>query len=131
MRKQTCGKHFPTNRFLDIIYGGKKMATKREPSSPRDYDKLYRAIVACKTVEEAKIFLDDLLTHQEKIDLCDRVIVADLFLQKKTYVEVTRETNVSSATLARVSKCLQNGTGYNLIIRRLQEEDKATKSETK
>lgn len=100
------------------------MATKREPSTPRDYDKLYRAIVACQNVDEARMFLEDLLTPQEKIDLCDRVTVADLFLKEKTYVEVTRETNVSSATLARVSKCLQNGEGYNLIIPRLQAADK-------
>ena len=63
------------------------MATKREPATPRDYDKLYRAIVACQNVDEARKFLDDLLTPQEKIDLCDRVTVADLFLKDKTYVD--------------------------------------------
>lgn len=111
------------------IHGGIDMATKREPATPRNYDDLYKAIVACKTKEEAELFLNDLLTRQEKIDLTDRVTVARLFLQGMTYVEVTRETNVSSATLARVSKCLQNGEGYNLILKRLQRQKKKSGEE--
>ncbi len=101
-----------------------EMANKREPSTPRDFDDLYKAVVACKTKEEAELFLNDLLTKQEKIDLTDRIKVAKLFLEGKTYVEVTKETNVSSATLARVSKCLQNGKGYALVIKRMHRRKK-------
>jgi TrpR-related protein YerC/YecD len=81
---------------------------------------LYEAIVAIDNVEDCKYFLADLLTKQELVSLAGRVHSAQLFIDGKTYLEVNELTKVSSATLARVSKCVKNGKGYNRILRKIK-----------
>ncbi|MCQ2797026.1 MAG: YerC/YecD family TrpR-related protein [Bacilli bacterium] len=81
-------------------------------------DVLYEAIVNVKNKETAKDFLDDLLTTSELNALSERVRCAKLFMEGKTYIEVTSETTVSSATLARVSKCVKNGKGYRKVLKK-------------
>lgn len=77
---------------------------------------LYSALVKISSVEECKDFLDDLLSKKELESISGRVHCAKLFLDGKTYQEVTKETTVSSATLARVSKCVKNGKGYAKVL---------------
>ncbi|MFA6861089.1 MAG: YerC/YecD family TrpR-related protein [Bacilli bacterium] len=77
---------------------------------------LYDAIVKIDNVADCKDFLDDLLSKQELISLSGRVHCAKMFIEGKTYVEVNEATQVSSATLARVSKCVKYGKGYNKIL---------------
>ncbi|MBP5090950.1 MAG: TrpR-related protein YerC/YecD [Bacilli bacterium] len=84
--------------------------------SRKELDELYEALVKIETKEEAKLFLDDLLSKNELKSLCGRIHSAKLFLEGKTYVEVIEETEISSATLARVSKCVKTGKGYNKIL---------------
>ena len=79
-------------------------------------EELYQAIVDVKDKRVAKDFLEDLLTPQELVALSGRVHCARLFLEGKTYSEVNAETDVSSATLARIHKCLTDGTGYNEVL---------------
>jgi TrpR-related protein YerC/YecD len=79
---------------------------------------LYEAIVAIDSVEDCRHFLDDLLTKQELVSLAGRVHSAQLFIDGKTYLEVNALTKVSSATLARVNKCVKNGKGYNRVLKK-------------
>ena len=78
---------------------------------------LYSALVKIDNVEDCKNFLDDLLTAKELDSLSGRVHCAKLFIEGKTYIEVTNKTHVSSATLDRVSKCVKKGKGYNKILK--------------
>ena len=84
--------------------------------SKQELDELYDALTKIETKEEAKNFLDDLLSANELKSLSGRIHSAKLFLEGKTYVEVIKETDISSATLARVSKCVKSGKGYNRIL---------------
>ena len=79
---------------------------------------LIDAIIKIDNKEECLAFLEDLLTQKEMESLSGRVAAAKLFLEGKTYLEVTQETTVSSATLARVSKCVKNGKGYNHVLKK-------------
>lgn len=77
---------------------------------------LYSALVKIDSIEECRDFLQDLLSEKELESISGRVHCAKLFLEGKTYLEVTNETTVSSATLARVSKCVKNGKGYAKVL---------------
>ena len=48
--------------------------------------------------------------------MAGRIAAAKLFLEGKTYVQVMEETSISSATLSRVSRCVQHGEGYRKIL---------------
>jgi len=92
------------------------MEKKTNELKKDELNELYDAILAIDNVEDCRCFLDDLLSKQELVSLAGRVHCAKLFIEGKTYIEVNEETKVSSATLARVSKCVKNGKGYNRIL---------------
>ena len=80
---------------------------------------LYEAILTLETVEECKNFLSDLCTIKELQAMAQRLKSAKLLLDGKTYNEVIEETDISSATLARVSKCVRYGSGsYAEVIQK-------------
>lgn len=72
---------------------------------------LYETLVKLKNVEEAEKFLDDLCTIKELEAMSQRLRAAKMLLDGKTYNEIVEETEISSATLARVSKCVRYGDG--------------------
>ena len=78
---------------------------------------LYEAFLALETIEETEKFLDDLCTIKELEAMSQRLRAAKMLLQGKTYNEIVEETEISSATLARVSKCVRyvDG-GYKDVI---------------
>lgn len=78
---------------------------------------LYETLVKLKNVEEAEKFLDDLCTIKELEAMSQRLRAAKMLLDGKTYNEIVEETEISSATLARVSKCVRYGDGgYKTVI---------------
>lgn len=79
---------------------------------------LYKAILKLKTEEDCYDFFDDLCTPKEIEQMSERFLAANLLLQGETYENVIKKTNISSATLSRVSKCTKNGKGYKTIIER-------------
>ena len=61
-----------------------------------------------KTQDKQKIFnfLRDLLSEKEILEFCRRFDVAKMLLDKKSYQEIEKKTNMSSTTIARISKFL-------------------------
>ena len=83
----------------------------------KDYKELYEEILKLETIEECEKFFDDLCTINELDAMLQRIKAAKMLLEDKTFQEVTKETKISSATLARVSKCIKYGDGgYKDII---------------
>lgn len=75
------------------------------------------AILALETPEECEKFLTDLMTVREISSMAQRITVAKLLRDKKTFSEIEEKTGMSSATIARINKCLQYGAdGYSLIL---------------
>ena len=91
---------------------------EKKTLTEKEHEELYSALVKIKTKEEAKDFLDDLLSRKELESLSGRIHSAKLFLEGKTYAEVSQETTISTATLARVKKCVKYGKGYNTILQK-------------
>ena len=79
-------------------------------------DKLYFAISKLSTPDECKAFFQDLCTNKEIEQMAQRIEAAILLKQGMTYNQVIEQTNISSATLSRVSRALQYGEGYKKFI---------------
>ena len=78
---------------------------------------LFRIIVDLSTVEECQDLFDDLCTYKEVEKMAERIYAAKLLMQGKTYNQVIAETDISSATLSRISRCVQYGTGYTRVLK--------------
>ncbi len=80
-------------------------------------ENLYAAFLQAETEQELALFLEDLCTIKELESMSQRLKAAKMLLEGKTYNEIVEETDISSATLARVSKCVRYGNGgYKKII---------------
>ncbi len=85
-----------------------------------EIDNLFEAILTLKTTEECYKFFEDACTIKELKDLAQRFHVAQLLHSGKNYQEINAETGMSTATICRVSKCLNYGEGgYKTAIERL------------
>lgn len=72
---------------------------------------LYRSLLNCETEEDMRILLDDLCTYKEVEQMAQRAYAAKMLRDGRTYNEIISATDISSATLSRVSRCLQYGRG--------------------
>ena len=72
---------------------------------------LYEIFAAVETPEDARLLLDDLCTNKEVEQMAQRAYAAKLFLQGNTYAQIIEKTDISSATLSRVSRALHHGSG--------------------
>jgi TrpR-related protein YerC/YecD len=82
-------------------------------------DRLIDTIVNLKDSDEAYMFLEDLCTVKEIKEMAQRLQVASLLKQNKSYQEISLITGVSAATISRVSRCLNYGTGgYDVVLER-------------
>ena len=93
---------------------------KRERIEKAHAENLYAAILQLQTVEEVESFFFDLCTPAELEGIVDRWRVAQMLVRKMPYRQIAAETNVSTATIVRVARFLNNGNdGYRTIMRRL------------
>ena len=81
---------------------------------------LCEALCKLERPEEARALLLDLCTAREIDDLAQRLEVAHLLDEGKSYLTVSRATGASSTTVSRVSKCLNGEAGgYRLVLDRM------------
>ena len=86
-------------------------------------DRLWQAMLTLKTVEECYDFFEDLCTINEIKAMAQRLHVATMLSKHHVYSDIEQKTGASSATISRVSRCLNYGTdGYKLAIERLGEQ---------
>ena len=80
-------------------------------------DALYRIIVGLESIEECELLFEDLCTKKEVEKMAERLYAAKLLMEGKTYNQVIAETDISSATLSRISRCVQYGKGYTNVLK--------------
>lgn len=79
--------------------------------------KLVEAFMSVNTGEQMQSFLRDLLTEDEIGECANRFHVAALLSEGVSYVDIEKETGMSSTTIARISKWLHEGAGgYRAIL---------------
>ena len=87
-------------------------------------EQLCAALLSLKTQEECCAFLEDLCTIKEFLELSQRLEVARLLQSGASYTAITKATGASTATISRVSKCCEYGSGgYRTVIGRLNGEE--------
>ena len=78
---------------------------------------LYDIILKLQTEEDCKELFADLMTYNEIKQFAQRIQVAKLIIEGNTYSQIITKTDVSSATLSRVSNCVKNGKVYNKFLK--------------
>ncbi|MBQ9179899.1 MAG: TrpR-like protein YerC/YecD [Firmicutes bacterium] len=86
----------------------------------KEIEGLFEAILTLKNEEDCYRFFEDVCTVNEIRAIAQRLQVAKLLNEKKTYTEIENETKASTATISRINKCLLYGAdGYKLVLERL------------
>ena len=81
-------------------------------------DRLFDVILSLKDREACYRFFDDLCTFSEITAMTQRLQVARMLSEGKTFSQISAETGVSSATITRVNKCLSYGSGgYKAVLK--------------
>lgn len=91
-------------------------------------DMLFDAILLLENREECYRFFEDICTIGEVQSMAQRLQVAKMLKEGRTYTEIAQATGAGTATISRVKRFLHYGAnGYNTILERLgkrkQQED--------
>ena len=86
-----------------------------------EYDKsleeLYQLLAKTDDPRAIAALFDDLCTRKELDNMAERLFAAKLLLEGNTYSQVMAQADISSATLSRVSRCVQYGEGYSKLLK--------------
>ena len=77
----------------------------------REATELLRVILGLETLRDARSFFRDLMTEDEIRMIVDRWRVARMLHAGRTYREIEAETGLSSRTIARIARWMQQGEG--------------------
>jgi TrpR-related protein YerC/YecD len=88
-------------------------------ASDAELQRLYRAFAESENPEQVETLMEDLCTIREVHEMAQRLTVAFMLDAGESYATIERKTGASATTIARVSKCLNYGTGgYRGVITR-------------
>jgi len=106
-----------------------KVVFYREDMNTNEPRNLFIVISLLPSEKECARFFTDLLTEQEIAEFSNRWNVAQLLDKKIGYEEITKETGMSSTTIARISKCLtRKKSGYKAMIEKLKSISNSEKN---
>ena len=77
-----------------------------------NHDELFETLLKLKTVEDCRKFFADLCTLKELDSMTQRIKSAKLLLNGETFEKIVEKTDISSATLSKVNRCVKYGEGY-------------------
>ena len=87
-------------------------------------DELFEAILSLKNTEECYRFFEDVCTVKEIMDIAQRLKTAKMLSEGANYQEINKETGCSTATISRVRRCLEYGTGgYRTVLARVAQKE--------
>ena len=87
----------------------------------KSVDRLFQTFINLQTLDECYAYFEDICTIKEIFDMAQRLDTAILLSQGLSYQKIADQVEISSATIGRVSKCLNYGTGgYKKAIEQLQ-----------
>ena len=81
-------------------------------------DQLYQLIADIRDPEDIRALFEDLCTRKEVENMAERIFAARLLMDGNTYNQVMAQADISSATLSRVSRCVQYGSGYSRLLKK-------------
>jgi TrpR-related protein YerC/YecD len=120
INKGINGKMFP-DVSASIIYHDPYMvladfADYRQ--AQQKIEELYKLIASITDPKQIQALFDDLCTRKEVDNMAERIFAARLLMEGKTYNQIMAQSDFSSATLSRVSRCVQYGKGYSKLLKK-------------
>lgn len=87
-------------------------------------EELYKAVIGLKNIDECQAFFEDICTISEIYAMAQRLEVAQMLDEDKSYNEISEKTHASSTTISRVSRCLNYGKGgYRIVLDKMKENN--------
>ena len=88
-----------------------------------EMDFLFETILTLGTLDECYSFFEDICTINEINAMKQRLQVAKLLMNKRTYLDIADTTGASTATISRVNRSLNYGNnGYKMLFERVKEK---------
>lgn len=87
------------------------------PHKQEKVQQLFELIAGLENVQDCQALFEDLCTVKEIENMAERVFAARLLMQGCTYNQIMAQSDISSATLSRVSRCVQYGKGYSKLLK--------------
>ena len=81
-------------------------------------DHLYDLIASIDDPQICRALFEDLCTAKELENMAERCWAAKLLMEGNTYNQVMERSDISTATLSRVSRCVQYGKGYSALLKK-------------
>ena len=78
---------------------------------------LLTLIASMESAQDCADLFADLCTRREVENMAERLYAAKLLIEGNTYNQVMSQADISSATLSRVSRCVQYGEGYSKLLK--------------
>ena len=86
------------------------------------YKLLVKALLSLENEKECDALLEDLLTKKEINDMAQRMMVAKRLSEQVVYSKIVEETGASTATISRVNRSYNYGTGgYAMVLDRVKK----------
>ena len=86
---------------------------------------LVKAFMAVDSEQECMDFLEDVMTYKEMQDISQRILVAKMLSEQAVYNKIVEETGASTATISRVNRSYNYGSGgYAKILDKINKESK-------
>lgn len=79
---------------------------------------LYQVLAQIQDPAQIEALLEDMCTRKEIENMAERLYAAKLLIEGNTYNQVMERAEISSATLSRVSRCVQYGKGYSELLKK-------------
>lgn len=91
------------------------------PYMTEENRKFFQAVLSLESEEECAAFFEDVCTIKEIQDLSQRLSVAEMLNDGEKYQMIEAATGASTATISRVNKCLNYGSGgYRIVLRKMK-----------
>lgn len=86
-------------------------------------DRLFESFLKLDSIDECYAYFEDLCTIKEIKDMAQRLDTAILLSKGVSYQQIVKDVGPSTATISRVNKCLNYGSGgYKNAIDKLLED---------
>jgi TrpR-related protein YerC/YecD len=82
----------------------------------------FEAVLSLENKEECYQFFEDICTIKELTAIAQRLEVAKMLREERTYLDIAKETGASTATISRVNRSLNYGNeGLDMVLNRTKE----------
>lgn len=90
-----------------------------------EIEELFKTVLQLKNMADCRMFFEDLCTVKELRDMAQRLKAARMLLDGCTYENIQQQVEISTATISRVNRCIQYGSGgYETMLARLAQTEK-------